>query len=70
MASSMARWLEMDWARVSLGEGQGPVVTIVGYAQEDFFRRDFCDSVVQHRPDVGERGDRHGWAVGITTMLL
>lgn len=49
--------------------GKGPVVAVVGHSQENFFRRDFGDSIVQHRPDVWEGGYRHGGAVGVSPLI-
>ena len=53
----------------ALDKGQGPVVAVVGHAQEDLLRRDLRHGVVQHRPDVGDGGDCHGRAVGIAPLV-
>ena len=50
-------------------EGQGPVIAVVGHAQEDFLRRDFRDGVVQHRPDVGQGGHGERRAVGVAPLV-
>ena len=54
----------------ALDEGQGPVLAVVGDAQENFLREDLCHGVVQHCPDVGQRRHRHGRAVCISTTML
>lgn len=53
----------------ALDEGEGPVVAVVGDAQEDLLRRDLRDGVVQHRPDTGEGGHRHGRTGGIAPLV-
>lgn len=53
----------------ALDKGQGPVVAVVGEAQEDFGRRDLGDSVIQHRPDIGEGRHRHGRPGGIAPLI-
>ena len=54
----------------TLHERKGPVVAVIGDAQEDFSRGNFRDGVIQHRPDVGQGGDSHRRTGGITTIRL
>ena len=50
-------------------EGQGPVVAVVGDAQQDLGRRDGGDRIVQHLPDVGQGCHRHGRARGVAPLV-
>ena len=53
----------------ALDKGQGPVVAVVGKAQEDLLRRDLRHGVVQHGPDVGQGGYRHGRSCGVAPLI-
>ena len=53
----------------ALDKRQGPVVAVIGHAQKDLLRWDLRHGVVQHRPDVGQRSHRHGWAVCILPFV-
>lgn len=44
----------------SLDEREGPVVTVVGHAEENFFGVDFGDGVIQHFPHFVDGAYGHG----------
>lgn len=50
--------------------GEGPVVAVIGYAQIDFFGRDFCYGVFHHLDHFVEGRDGHRRTVGICALML
>ena len=53
----------------ALYKGKGPVVAVIWDAQEDFARGDLRDGIIQHCPDVGQGGYRHGRAGGVAPFV-
>ena len=53
----------------SLNERQGPVVSVVGDSEEDFFRRDLGNGIVQNSAHIRKWGNGHRRTVCISPLV-
>ena len=52
-----------------LHKRQRPVVSIIGNAKHNLFRRDFCDGIVHHAPNHMQGSDGHIWSVFVSPLV-